>query len=193
MRVGGRHDIGQAEHIDLLPRGRYRHTRCGRSRALAMEYLHAAIRPCGRATTSGKPHSRQGRHLYATYSGNTSDPSGLLQRLCTAEVRGSTPLRSTTNLQVDRGLRTPQRTPETGRCNHSATQIAALGWERTGRDGCGGDAETGPETIDFLGFSLCQCAPLASVQEGGRGTNAEEEVDRRMGPDHWADPPVARA
>ena len=92
-------------------------------------------------------------------------PWDCFRRLCTAEVRGSTPLRSTTDLQVDRGLRTPQRTPETGRCNHSATQIAALGWERTGRDGCGGDAETGPETIGFLGFSLCQCAPLASVQE----------------------------
>jgi hypothetical protein len=61
-------------------------------------------------------------------------------RLCTAEVRGSTPLRSVADLQGERAARALRETPREPFSDHSATQIRASvwGWLRlvgTGRDG----------------------------------------------------------
>ena len=51
------------------------------------------------------------------------------RRLCTAEVRGSTPLRSTTDLQGNRALHALRKPSAQAVCNHSATQIRASRWD----------------------------------------------------------------
>ena len=53
----------------------------------------------------------------------------------TAEVRGSTPLRSTTDLQGNRALRALREASRQPCCNHSATQIRAPSWDWLGLGG----------------------------------------------------------
>src|SRR5665647_1490777 len=106
------------------------------------------------------------------------------RRLCTAEVTGSRPVRSTSDLQVNRAPRAPRETSRKPRCNHSATQIPAHRWGWLGLAGTRWHKQdyyrarrvTGAHTRILTGATLHTGgrdppdAPLRPPQSGGEPT-----------------------
>jgi len=74
-------------------------------------------------------------------------------RLCTAEVRGSTPLRSTTDLQGNRVLRALRETSRKVYCNPSATQMHAFRWDWLALTG------TGRPPVECVSIAFCGFSP----------------------------------
>jgi hypothetical protein len=94
-----------------------RHTNAAVTNACRWHWL--ALPP---ATSRSETHS-------AALAGDREQTRGCV---CTAEVRGSTPLRSTTDLQGSCALHALRETPEMAVCNHPATQIRASCWALLG-------------------------------------------------------------
>ena len=120
--------------------------------SLGVDVLRGVTRPWSHcmeapATTDGAGGAAESGRRHPAEGCAVLTPRGPLAQLgercpCTAEVRGSTPLRSTTDLQVTRVLRALRETSRKACCNPSATEMRAFRWDWLGLVGADWDGAT---------------------------------------------------